>query len=402
MNGLLQRSKKYTPGSVLCWTAVLIGGFKMVQILTQLGDYLLDEEAVGRDWKEEGIRASAVASSIEKLYQLLGMELLYVAVFICVVAYGNEAIQWLVNKHPIFVGVISFIEGSYAFAPVLCVLQLVLSISDPGFLGAFIVGSLIFGLLTFKMPFNKKMYYYIFIQAYIAVIALYCFYEGMGRDPMNGSKLQYCDAIDNKLKNKLFQLARSEGITGDNVLVVEKGKPNAFALRTSKIKKIYFVESIFKLLTDREVLAVTRHEMGHIRNNDGKRLFIIQTFLPILMLPPRVAIMRSFEKSKFLLYIFAVASMLDRLLLVVASWIINPMARIPAERAADMYAFRRGTTTALGSSLKALTKNSNGGAFFDYNKLFGMNLSHPPIIERVKSARKFRSANPGKAQSNKL
>lgn len=116
--------------------------------------------------------------------------------------------------------------------------------------------------------FLKKKRWYIIVLALIVIFTVgeKFFYPYI--DEME-NKLEYME--NSELKTELLDLAKSVGIKNLDIRVVEKSKEtnsmNAYMTGIGKSKRIVFWDTTLNQLSDKEILQVAAHEMGHYKLN---------------------------------------------------------------------------------------------------------------------------------------
>src|SRR5207237_7913627 len=74
------------------------------------------------------------------------------------------------------------------------------------------------------------------------------------------------------------EVARMAGVPRPRVYVIESDSPNAFATgRNPEHAAIAATRGIMTLLTDRELVGVLAHEIGHVRNRDTLTMAVVAT-----------------------------------------------------------------------------------------------------------------------------
>src|SRR5215212_2743906 len=74
------------------------------------------------------------------------------------------------------------------------------------------------------------------------------------------------------------EVARMAGVPRPRVYIIERDSPNAFATgRNPEHAAIAATRGIMNLLTDRELVGVLAHEIGHVRNRDTLTMAIVAT-----------------------------------------------------------------------------------------------------------------------------
>jgi heat shock protein HtpX len=86
------------------------------------------------------------------------------------------------------------------------------------------------------------------------------------------------------------EVARMAGVPRPRVYVIESDSPNAFATgRNPEHAAIAATRGIMNLLTDRELVGVLAHEMGHVRNRDTLTMAVVATIAGAITLLAHMA-----------------------------------------------------------------------------------------------------------------
>ena len=197
---------------------------------------------------------------------------------------------------------------------------------------------------------------------------------------------------DGELRNKILDFAKRNDFAVKNILVMDGSKrstkANAYFSGLGSQKTIVLFDTLITSMTTDEVVAVLAHEIGHYKMKHSRRqmvLGLLQTgvlfyLLSIFLIYPGFAQALGMEQS------FYAGLLVFSFIFSPLFMIINLGAMVLSrkhELEADRYAKERNLGTALGQSLKNLTKNNYSNptphpwyVFFKY--------SHPPTATRLK------------------
>lgn len=197
---------------------------------------------------------------------------------------------------------------------------------------------------------------------------------------------------DGELRNKILDFAKRNDFAVKNILVMDGSKrstkANAYFSGLGNQKTIVLFDTLITSMTTDEVVAVLAHEIGHYKMKHSRRqmvLGLLQTgvlfyLLSIFLIYPGFAQALGMEQS------FYAGLLVFSFIFSPLFMIINLGAMVLSrkhELEADRYAKERNLGTALGQSLKNLTKNNYSNptphpwyVFFKY--------SHPPTATRLK------------------
>ena len=115
------------------------------------------------------------------------------------------------------------------------------------------------------------------------------------------NKLEYME--DSELKTELLDLAESVGIKNLDIRVVEKSKEtnsmNAYMTGILSSKRIVFWDTTLNQLSDKEILQVAAHEMGHYKLNHIVYSMILNICGSIIGIFTLVFIMKKYKGNNY-------------------------------------------------------------------------------------------------------
>ena len=195
---------------------------------------------------------------------------------------------------------------------------------------------------------------------------------------------------DGELKADIVKMMKGVGLKSDGVFVLDASKRdsrlNAYFGGLGKSKRVVLFDTLMEKLTNKELLAVLGHELGHFSHGDiwksitmiGALLFV--SFFLLGNLPTELFIDMKVGDSA------GVEIAMMMLLLPLLFFIFTPIMSFVSrhnEYAADEFGSKLGGKENLVSALmklieenKSFPKSHSLFAFFYY--------THPPVIERLK------------------
>jgi len=195
---------------------------------------------------------------------------------------------------------------------------------------------------------------------------------------------------DGELKTDIVKMMKSVGLKSDGVFVLDASKRdsrlNAYFGGLGKSKRVVLFDTLMEKLTNKELLAVLGHELGHFSHGDiwknitmmGALLFV--SFLLLGNLPTELFIdMRVGDSA-------GVEIAMMMLLLPLLFFIFTPIMSFVSrhnEYAADEFGSKLGGKENLVSALMKLIEENK--SFPKSHPLFAFFYhTHPPVIERLK------------------
>ena len=195
---------------------------------------------------------------------------------------------------------------------------------------------------------------------------------------------------EGELRDAIEKMMESVGLKSDGVFILDASKRdsrlNAYFGGLGKTKRVVLFDTLVEKLTNKELLAVLGHELGHFSHGDIWKnigmmgLLLFSSFFLLGNLPESLFLEMHVEKSAGL----EIAMMM--LLLPLNSFVFTPIMSFVSrhnEYAADEFGSELGGKENLVSALiKLVTENKSFPkshplvVFFYY--------THPPVLERLK------------------
>jgi len=198
---------------------------------------------------------------------------------------------------------------------------------------------------------------------------------------------------DEALNSEILALADRAGIEVDQVLVADASqrtqKANAYFTGIGSTKRIVIYDNLLEKFSPREVLVVIAHEMGHWKHAHiakGIALTIITTFISMFFFHKTLKIMG----TGFNLHLIPLFVLFFTLLSLVLMPAQNTISR-EFERQADRKAIILTEDTEAFISVKQNLAKTNLGTVQPHPLVRAVLYSHPPIIERIGTARQVRT-----------
>ncbi|CAA6810295.1 MAG: Putative integral membrane zinc-metalloprotease [uncultured Sulfurovum sp.] len=195
---------------------------------------------------------------------------------------------------------------------------------------------------------------------------------------------------ESELKTDIESMMNGVGLKSDGVFVLDASKRdsrlNAYFGGLGKSKRVVLFDTLMEKLTNKELLAVLGHELGHFSHGDIWKnigmmgVLLFSSFFILGNLPATLFIEMGIEKTA------GVEIAMMMLLLPLLSFIFTPILSSVSrhnEYAADKFGSELGGKRNLISALmklveenKSFPKSHPMYAFFYY--------THPPVLERLK------------------
>ncbi|MFP4285724.1 MAG: M48 family metallopeptidase, partial [Desulfovermiculus sp.] len=202
---------------------------------------------------------------------------------------------------------------------------------------------------------------------------------------------------DGELKDKILEYARQNGVTIQDILVMDGSKrsarSNAFFTGFGRKKRIALFDTLLEKHSAEELVAVLAHEVGHWKLKHVRRILllgIVKTGIILFLLSATIRFEPLFEA--FWLEQASVHAGMVLFLLVytplslLLSAAVHSLSR-QHEFEADKFAVR--TTRqpdALIQALKKLSRDNLSNLSPHPLKVF-LEYSHPPVLERIRALR---------------
>lgn len=197
---------------------------------------------------------------------------------------------------------------------------------------------------------------------------------------------------DEAFRGEVMTLAEAAGIEVEDVLVADASrrtvKANAYFTGLGKTKRIVIYDNLLNNFSREEVMAVIAHEMGHWRYNHIFKSILLGsagTFLSLYILKALLSAMGLAAGLKSLLVAYLFFSLLS-----LATMPLENLLSRSYERQADIAALRLTENPTAFIALKQNLGMANLSVVQPHPLLKAVLYSHPPIIERIKMAEKYK------------
>ena len=203
------------------------------------------------------------------------------------------------------------------------------------------------------------------------------------------NKMQKLD--DENLLSKIENLMKQCGFSANGVYVIDASKRdkrlNAYFGGLFKSKRVVLFDTLLKALSEKELLAVLGHELGHFVHKDilkalisGALMLFILFFL-FANLPEFFYTQSGLEGVNA--GVFALLLIFGSIFTSLVSPLLNLLSR-KNEFAADLHGAKLSSKEDMRNALIALAKENK--AFVKTSKIYTIfHLSHPSISERLKA-----------------
>ncbi|MBN1299313.1 MAG: M48 family metallopeptidase [Actinobacteria bacterium] len=200
--------------------------------------------------------------------------------------------------------------------------------------------------------------------------------------------------LDNKnLENKIFAMADKENIKIESMLVADASKKtnriNAYFTGIGKTKRIVIYDNLINKNTEEEVLAVIAHEMGHYKY---RHIFISMLIgsasvaLVLFILRLMQAHLNVSASVRLVLAMFIVFSFVSYIIMPLQNFISRQFEKQADRTAVELTADPKTAILVFKKLANTNLSNVNPPPPIKY-----IIYSHPPIIERIKSAETYLS-----------
>ena len=206
---------------------------------------------------------------------------------------------------------------------------------------------------------------------------------------------------DGPLKEKIRTYAEAQNFKMRGIFTMDgskrSSKANAFFTGFGRFRKIVFFDNLLEKLSEDEIVAVLAHEMGHYKLYHIPKLIvasIIQTGIMFFLLSLFIeneGLFAAFSMDHLSIYasLFFFGFLYSPINLLI-SILFNIFSR-KNEFEADNYAAKStGTSLDLISGLKQLSR-ANLANLTPHPFYVFLHYSHPPLLERIRTLRKFRT-----------
>jgi STE24 endopeptidase len=197
---------------------------------------------------------------------------------------------------------------------------------------------------------------------------------------------------EGSLKTSIVDLAKRTGFRAKAIYSMDASKRssklNAFFSGFGPIREIALFDTLLNKLSEREILSVLAHEIGHAKHFDEIRLLLQRTLIfgvyafIINLVASDIALAQAFG---FTTPYFAFGLILFSILIGPLDFLLglplNALSR-RAEYAADAFAVKQGFKKEMTSALKVLQKE-NFGNLTPHPVQVLLTYSHPPMTDRL-------------------
>ncbi len=193
-----------------------------------------------------------------------------------------------------------------------------------------------------------------------------------------------------ELKDKIEEIARRNGLSISNIFVIDQSKrslhTNAFFSGIGKSKRLVLFDTLLKLHSEEEILAIFAHEVGHYIKRHILKLIFINSLIFFVVIFSLFALVTSrvlnlaFGVSKFYsvalyaaIFVGSVMSLLE--------FVYNSISR-RFEYEADRVAVYATSKEIIVNALKRLVK-SNLSNLYPHPLFVFFKYTHPTPLERI-------------------
>lgn len=265
-----------------------------------------------------------------------------------------------------------------------------------GFFKEYTIGNI--ESILFELPvaafiyllFIKRKHWYLYTGAILIAVSLINNYVYPYVDEIEN---ELVDMEDGELKNKIIDLSNEAGIEDLDIKVIPKSHKtksmNAYMTGIHNSKRIVFWDTTLNQLSDKEVLSVAAHEMGHYKLNHIRNsmllgmggILISLLLLNILMIKVKGHNYRVIDNIVLIIFIVNIMGYMTRPMETAYSRSI--------ETEADEFAMKVTDDPLTNGALEIRFVESNltpvdVDGFFKY-----MAYDHPTVKERIENSNKF-------------
>lgn len=265
-----------------------------------------------------------------------------------------------------------------------------------GFFKEYMIGNI--ESILFELPvaafiyllFIKRKHWYLYTGAILIAVSLINNYVYPYVDEIEN---ELVDMEDGELKNKIIDLSNEAGIEDLDIKVIPKSHKtksmNAYMTGIHNSKRIVFWDTTLNQLSDKEVLSVAAHEMGHYKLNHIRNsmllgmggILISLLLLNILMIKVKGHNYRVIDNIVLIIFIVNIMGYMTRPMETAYSRSI--------ETEADEFAMKVTDDPLTNGALEIRFVESNltpvdVDGFFKY-----MAYDHPTVKERIENSNKF-------------
>ncbi len=250
----------------------------------------------------------------------------------------------------------------------------------------FILGGSVFALLAWIIVHVSNWWLWGFVLLFSLALLVNIIYPTIIAPIFN----KFTPLEEGELRDDIVSMMEGVGLKSDGIFVIDASKRdnrlNAYFGGLGKTKRVVLFDTLIEKLTNKELLAVLGHELGHFSHGDIWKnigmmgLLLFSAFFLLGNLPEELFYEMGIEKTAGA----EIAMMM--LLLALVSFVFTPVMSFVSrhnEYAADEFGSELGGKENLVSALiklvdenKAFPKSHPLVVFFYY--------THPPVLERLK------------------
>ncbi|EOB1665349.1 M48 family metallopeptidase [Campylobacter upsaliensis] len=203
------------------------------------------------------------------------------------------------------------------------------------------------------------------------------------------NKMQKLD--DENLLGKIENLMKQCGFSANGVYVIDASKRdkrlNAYFGGLFKSKRVVLFDTLLKALSEKELLAVLGHELGHFVHKDILKALVSGALMLFILFFLFANLPEFFYTESGLegvnVGVFALLLIFGSIFTSLVSPLLNLLSR-KNEFAADLHGAKLSSKEDMKNALIALAKENK--AFVKTSKIYTIfHLSHPSISERLKA-----------------
>lgn len=269
-----------------------------------------------------------------------------------------------------------------------------------GFISDYMLGNL--ESILFEMPvmvfiyfiFMKRKEWYIWTAAILIAFSLINNYVYPYVDEI---KNELIDMEDGELKNKILNLSKEAGIENLEIKVIPKSHKtssmNAYMTGIHNSRRIVFWDTTLNQLSEKQILSVAAHEMGHYKLNHIRNSMIFAMLILGLSIVMLNAIMLKVKGKDY--------RVIDNVLIIIfminiVSYMITPMETAYSrkiETEADNFAMEV-TKDPLTNGLLEIKFIESNLTPVDVDRFLKyMAYDHPTVKERIENSNRFAKEN---------
>ncbi|TKX30534.1 M48 family metallopeptidase [Campylobacter aviculae] len=246
---------------------------------------------------------------------------------------------------------------------------------------------IIYALLFCYDFFNSLWWIAAFIFSFFVILIINLIYPTLIAPIFN--KVQKLE--DENLQNKISSLMQKCGFYANGIYVIDASKRdkrlNAYFGGLFKNKRVVLFDTLLKALSEKELLAVLGHELGHFVHKDIVKNLFNSAFMVFLLffifahLPQNLYLEAHLENVNA--GVFALLLIFGNIFSFLISPLLNFISR-KNEFAADLHGAKVTSKEDMKNALLALAKENK--AFIKTSKIYTFfYLSHPSIYDRIKA-----------------